>query len=229
MKRATLEKHPEDVSTMFDEVAEKYDVMNTLMTGGLVTVWRKTTTEALGVAPGMTILDIAAGTGTSAAQYAQAGADVVAFDFSEGMIEKGKERYPQLRFVQGDAMELPFEDGIFDATTISYGLRNIADPHKALEEMYRVTKPGGTLVVCEFSRPVNLTFRRLYKFFLGTAIPAVSKLASSDAEAYDYLTESILNWPHQEELAEWMYDAGWHDVEYKNLTNGIVALHRARR
>ncbi|TBW21618.1 demethylmenaquinone methyltransferase [Arcanobacterium bovis] len=229
MKRATLAKNPHDVSEMFDEVAKKYDVTNTVLTGGLIHVWRKTTTDALDIYAGMKILDLAAGTGTSAAHYAQQGADVVACDFSRGMIEEGRRRYPHLSFVEGDAMNLPFEANSFDATTISYGLRNVSDPQKALREMLRVTKPGGILLVCEFSRPCNPVFSSLYKFFLGTAMPVISGVFSSDAAAYDYLAESILTWPAQDELARYISDAGWDRIEYKNLTNGIVALHRARK
>nr|WP_204399779.1 demethylmenaquinone methyltransferase [Arcanobacterium pluranimalium] len=229
MKRATLAKNPRDISEMFDEVARKYDITNTVLTGGLIHVWRKTTTEALDIYSGMKILDLAAGTGTSSAHYADRGADVVACDFSRGMIEEGRRRYPHLTFVEGDAMDLPFDDNSFDATTISYGLRNVSKPQVALEEMLRVTKPGGTLLVCEFSRPCNPIFNSLYKFFLGTAMPVISEVFSSDAAAYDYLAESILSWPSQDELAKDISDAGWEKVEFKNLTNGIVALHRARK
>ena len=215
------------MASMFDDVAAAYDITNTVLTGGLVHVWRGTVTEALGAAPGVSILDVAAGTGTSSAAYAAAGADVTAFDFSQGMIEKGRERHPDLEFVQGDARDLPFEDNSFDATTISFGLRNVDHPEKALDEMYRVTKPGGTLVVCEFSRPTNPAFRGLYNFFLGTALPALSRVVSSDPEAYIYLTESILSWPDQAALARIIQESKWRSVEYKNLTGGIVALHRA--
>lgn len=229
MKRATLKKQPGDVKEMFDEVAANYDLMNDLMTGGQVYVWRSVTRDAIDPKPGMRILDLAAGTGTSANEYAKAGADVVACDFSSGMIDEGRKRYPHLEFVQGDAMDLPFEDNSFDVVTISYGLRNVHDPHLALREMLRVTKPGGTLLVAEFSRPTNRVFRELYEFYLEKFIPAISKPFSSDAPAYDYLGESIKTWPHQEAFAYWIQEAGWRGVEYKNLTNGIVALHRATK
>ena len=228
-RRATLAKEAADVASMFDEVAPAYDLTNTVLTGGLVHVWRTSVTEALGAAHGMSILDVAAGTGTSSAAYAKAGASVTAFDFSEGMIATGRKRHPELTFVQGDAMNLPFADASFDATTISYGLRNINDPMQALREMLRVTKPGGQLVVCEFSTPTNGAFRSLYNFFLGTALPALARAVSSDPAAYSYLTESILEWPNQQRLAEMLMDAGWKQVEYKNLTGGIVALHRAQK
>ncbi|MDD7465625.1 MAG: demethylmenaquinone methyltransferase [Actinomycetaceae bacterium] len=227
--RATLEKNAADVASMFDEVAPAYDVTNTVLTGGLVHVWRKTVCDALRIRPGMSVLDVAAGTGTSSAVYAQAGADVTAYDFSEGMIAHGRQRHPQLAFVQGDAMNMPFADESFDAVTISYGLRNVQDPDRALREMLRVVKPGGELVVCEFSTPVNPAFHKLYTFFLGTALPALAHVVSSDPTAYSYLTESILSWPDQQELGLMILDAGWRDVEFKNLTGGIVAVHRARK
>ncbi|MDP9800560.1 demethylmenaquinone methyltransferase/2-methoxy-6-polyprenyl-1,4-benzoquinol methylase [Arcanobacterium wilhelmae] len=226
MKRATLEKNPGDVSSMFDDVAAKYDLMNTVLTGGQVYGWRRTTTVAIDPKPGEKILDLAAGTGTSSAEYAKAGAEVVALDFSAGMIEEGRRRYPHLNFVQGDAMDLPFEDNTFDAVTISYGLRNVNDPHKALAEMYRVVKPGGRLVVAEFSQPQNAAFNQLYRFFSDQIMPLMAKF-SSDPPAYDYLVESIRKWPAQREFAQWVAAAGWRGVEYKNMSGGIVALHRA--
>lgn len=229
MNRADLGKNPRDVSRMFNQVAQKYDLMNLVLTGGLVFPWRKVTTNALQIEPGMKILDIAAGTGSSTAQYARAGAEVVGCDFSAGMIAQGKKRHPELTFVEGDATDLQFADDSFDATTISYGIRNIHDPKKALREMLRVTKPGGKLVVCEFSQPTNRYFFALYKFFLAHVMPTLSKFLSSDAPAYDYLMESILAWPNQNEFANWLREAGWEHVEYKNLTFGAVAIHRARK
>lgn len=227
--RATLEKKADDVAAMFDEVAPAYDVTNTVLTGGLIHVWRRSVTEAIAARPWMKILDVAAGTGTSSAAYAKTGAAVTAFDFSAGMIAAGRERHPELEFVQGDAMAMPFGDASFDVATISYGLRNINDPRAALREMYRVTKPGGTLVVCEFSTPPQSTFRQLYHFFLGSALPVLAGVVSADPAAYTYLTESILSWPDQRELAMMIMDAGWKNVEYKNLTGGIVAIHRAHK
>lgn len=229
MKRATLTKNPGDVSSMFDEVASKYDVTNTVLTGGLIYVWRSAVKQALEITPGKRILDLAAGTGSSSKVYQDAGAEVICCDFSVGMMTTGQERHPDLTFIAGDGMALPFADETFDAVTISYGMRNIKDSDQALRELYRVTKPGGTLVVCEFSRPTNKVFRELYNFYLGTVMPAITRRVSSDAVAYDYLMESILKWPPQEEFAERVQAAGWRDVEYRNITNGVVALHRATR
>lgn len=227
MNRADLGKNPHDVSRMFNQVAQKYDLMNLVLTGGLVFPWRKVTTDALQIEPGMKILDIAAGTGSSTAQYARAGADVIGCDFSAGMIAEGKKRHPELTFVEGDATNLQFPDNTFDAVTISYGIRNTNNPQQALKQMLRVTKPGGKLVVCEFSQPTNKYFFVLYKFFLAHVMPAASKFLSSDAPAYDYLMESILDWPDQVEFSRWLRNAGWENVEYKNLTFGAVAIHRA--
>ena len=227
--RASLDKDPNDVAGMFDEVASKYDLMNDLTTFGQVRVWREAVTAAIEARPGLKVLDIAAGTGTSSAAYAARGADVVACDFSEGMLAEGRRRHPELTFTWGDAMDLPFEDNTFDVTTISYGLRNIQDPDQALAEMLRVTKPGGRLVIAEFSRPVWAPFRSLYYFYLRTIMPTISALFSSDHAAYGYLTESIEAWSDQVSLARRMQDAGWRSVAYRNLFGGIVALHRATK
>lgn len=214
---------------MFDQVAARYDITNDVLSLGQVRVWRAAVTAALEITPGMKILDVAAGTGTSSKAYADAGADVVASDFSAGMIAEGRKRYPELTFLEADATNLPFEDNSFDAVTISYGLRNVVDPDKALREMLRVTRPGGTIVVCEFSRPTWKPFRSLYEFYLGKALPQMSRLVSSDSDAYGYLTESILAWPAQREFAAKLYEAGWDNVEYRNLMGGIVAIHRGRK
>lgn len=229
MKRATLAKNPQDVSAMFDQVAPHYDLTNAVLTGGMVRIWRTAARLAIDPRPGMKILDLAAGTGTSAASYAAYGADVVACDFSAGMMEEGRRRFPDLTFVTGDAMDLPFADETFDVATISYGLRNVNDPDKALREMLRVTKPGGKLVIAEFSRPTCVPFRKLYHFYIGKIMPMITEVVSSDAPAYGYLMESIVDWPDQEALAARIQQAGWRAVEYRNLTNGIVALHRARK
>lgn len=172
--RASLDKNPDDVAGMFDEVAKRYDIMNDLTTFGQVRVWREAVAAAIDPRPGLRVLDIAAGTGSSSAVYALGGADVVACDFSEGMLAQGRERHPELTFEWADAMDLPFDDDSFDVTTVSYGLRNVQDPDKALREMFRVTKPGGRLVVAEFSQPVWPPFRSVYHFYLATIMPALS-------------------------------------------------------
>lgn len=227
--RADLNKQPAQVAAMFDQVAARYDRTNAMLSFGNAALWRVATTKAVNPRVGERILDIAAGTGTSSAALAKSGASVVAADFSEGMIRVGRERQagnPNIEFVQADATALPFADNEFDAVTISFGLRNVVEPQKALAEFYRVTKPGGRVVICEFSTPPSTPIRAGYFAYLNHIMPAVVKLASSNAEAYDYLGESIAAWPNQHALSAWLRDAGFGSVSYRNLTLGIVALHR---
>ncbi len=225
--RADLTKSTRDIASMFDGVAERYDLMDALMTGGMDHVWMAALRKAVDPRPGERILDLAAGTGASSAVLAQAGAEVVACDLSEGMIEVGRRRHPDIEFVQGDALDLHFEEASFDAVTISWGLRNIPDPARALREMARVVRPRGRLVVCEFSTPPNRVFRGLYEFYQSTVMPTLAGLLSSNDVAYDYLIESIRDWPGQEAVGRLIAANGWSEVEYRNLTGGIAALHRA--
>ncbi|WP_345039498.1 demethylmenaquinone methyltransferase [Georgenia daeguensis] len=229
MSRASLEKNPREVAGMFDGVARRYDLTNDVLSLGQDRIWRVATRKAVGARPGERVLDLAAGTGTSSEEYADAGIDVVPCDFSTGMMGVGKRRRPDLPFVAGDAMALPFADETFDVVTISFGLRNVADTDRGLREMLRVTRPGGRLVVCEFSRPTWAPFRALYEFYLGQALPRMASLVSSNTDAYTYLAESIVTWPGQVELARTIQRAGWRKVAYRNLSGGIVALHRAVR
>jgi demethylmenaquinone methyltransferase / 2-methoxy-6-polyprenyl-1,4-benzoquinol methylase len=229
MSRASLEKDPREVAGMFDGVARRYDLTNDILSLGQDRIWRVATRKAVGARPGERVLDLAAGTGTSSEEYADAGIDVVPCDFSTGMMGVGKRRRPDLPFIAGDAMALPFADETFDVVTISFGLRNVADTDRALREMLRVTRPGGRLVVCEFSRPTWAPFRSLYEFYLGQALPRVAAMVSSNTDAYTYLAESIVTWPGQRELAGTIQRAGWRRVAYRNLSGGIVALHRATR
>lgn len=224
--RANLDKKATDVQGMFNAVAKNYDLMNSLASLGQVRRWRKEVRRAVVTRPAMRVLDVAAGTGASSIEFVRAGADVVAVDFSEGMLEEGRRRHPEIDFRQADAMNLPFEDNSFDAVTTSFGLRNIQDFDRALREFYRVLRPGGHLVVCEFSRPTWAPFRALYHFFLGTVVPGLARMASYDAVAYDYLTESILDWPSQYVLAAHLRRAGFERLQLRNLSGGIVALHR---
>ena len=177
---------------------------------------------------GRSALDLAAGTGTSGEPIAQEGATVIATDLSFGMLLVGKQRRPSLSFVAADALQLPYADASFDAITISFGLRNVEDTQAALTEMRRVTKSGGTLVVCEFSTPTWQPFRTLYSNYLVDALPRIATLVSSNPAAYEYLAESIQTWPDQQGLASMISKCGWRDVEWRNLSGGIVALHRAR-
>jgi demethylmenaquinone methyltransferase / 2-methoxy-6-polyprenyl-1,4-benzoquinol methylase len=229
MPRASLDKQPTDVATMFDHVAERYDVTNDVLSLGQDRRWRTAVTEALDLHPGETVLDLAAGTGTSSGPFVAEGARAVPCDFSLGMLRVGRRRDPSLPFVAGDALRLPFADGSFDAVTISFGLRNVADPQAALTEMARVTRRGGRVVVCEFSHPVWAPFRTVYTGYLMRALPVVARKVASNPEAYVYLAESIRAWPDQRGLGQWLIDAGWSQVAYRNLSGGIVALHRAVR
>ena len=225
--RADLDKNQADVASMFDRVAERYDMMDALMTGGMNHVWMAAFRKAVAPHPGERILDLAAGTGVSSAALAKGGAEVVACDLSEGMIEVGRERHPDIEFVRGNAMSLDFEEASFDAVTISWGLRNIPDPGLALREMMRVVRPRGRLVVLEFSTPTSRVFRGLYGAYQSTVMPALARVASTNGGAYDYLVESIRQWPSQEEVAHMIAANGWREVEYRNLTGGIACLHRA--
>lgn len=230
--RADLGKDPSRVSGMFDQVAAGYDRTNTVMTFGNDALWRAATTRAVAPKRGERILDLAAGTASSSASLAASGADVVAADFSPGMLAEGKRRHghlSNLSFVEADAMHLPFGDAEFDAVTMSYGLRNVQEPKKALRELFRVTKPGGRIVINEFSTPPGALFRSLYRFYNAQVLPRVARIAGTNGEAYDYLNESIRDWPDQRTLAAWIREAGWTDVAHRNLSFGIVALHRGRK
>ncbi len=212
---------------MFDGVARRYDLTNTVLSFGLDRQWRRLTRAALHLRRGERVLDLAAGTAVSAVELARSGATVVACDFSLGMLTEGRGRGVPL--VAGDGLALPFRAASFDAVTISFGLRNVADPAQALRELARVTRPGGRLVVCEFSRPTWLPWRTLYLEYLMRALPSVARAVSSNPDAYVYLAESIRAWPDQSTLAAWLGEAGWQQPAWRNLTGGIVALHRVTR
>ncbi|MDP3207614.1 MAG: bifunctional demethylmenaquinone methyltransferase/2-methoxy-6-polyprenyl-1,4-benzoquinol methylase UbiE [Rhodoglobus sp.] len=224
-----MNKRPDDVAGMFDGVAKGYDRTNTVLSGGNAVLWRLAMVRAVAPEAGERILDVAAGTGTSSAALQRNGARVVALDFSQGMVAEGRRRHKKIEFVEADAQKLPFGDNEFDAVTISFGLRNVADPKLALGEMYRVLKPGGRLVICEFSRPPVAIFRAAYNTYLSKVMPLVADRTSTNPEAYAYLAESIANWPDQGELSQWIRAAGFTRVAYRNLTGGIVALHRGRK
>jgi demethylmenaquinone methyltransferase/2-methoxy-6-polyprenyl-1,4-benzoquinol methylase len=229
MSRASLEKTPHEVATMFDGVAAKYDLTNAVLSLSQDRRWRRLVAEALDLHRGEKALDLAAGTGTSSEPFVDAGVLTVPCDFSLGMLRVGRERRPDLAFVAGDATRLPFSDGAFDAVTISFGLRNVVDVDGALREMLRVTRPGGRIVVCEFSHPTWAPFRTVYTEYLMRALPRVARAVSSNPDAYVYLAESIRAWPDQAGLAERLSSAGWGDVAFRNLSGGIVALHRGIR
>jgi demethylmenaquinone methyltransferase / 2-methoxy-6-polyprenyl-1,4-benzoquinol methylase len=230
MTRAQLDKQPAEVSAMFDDVADRYDLLNDALSLGMDRRWRKVVARAVGAGPGQLVLDLAAGTGTSSRAFIRAGGRCVACDFSFGMLSVGARRpAPGLSFVAGDALDLPFGDGVFDVVTISFGLRNVADTGQALAELLRVTRPGGRLVVSEFSHLPTPRLNALYDRYLTRALPVVARQLSGNAEAYEYLAESIRDWPTQPVLAGKIAAAGWSGVSWRNLTLGVVALHEARR
>jgi demethylmenaquinone methyltransferase/2-methoxy-6-polyprenyl-1,4-benzoquinol methylase len=226
--RAGLDKQPREVAAMFDAVARRYDVTNTVLSFGQDRGWRRLTRQALAPRAGERVLDLAAGTAVSTAELARSGAWCLACDFSLGMLRAGLHR-GRLPRVAGDALRLPFADAAFDAVTISFGLRNLVDPAAGLAELARVTRPGGRLVVCEFSRPTWPPFRTVYLEYLMRALPALARRVASSPTAYEYLAESIRAWPDQAALAGLVAQAGWRDVAWRNLSGGIVTLHRAVR
>ncbi|MEO8750007.1 MAG: demethylmenaquinone methyltransferase [Allobranchiibius sp.] len=229
MNRASLDKQPADVARMFDGVAKRYDLTNDVLSLGQDRRWRPIVVEAVDPQRGELVLDIAAGTGTSSIPFETRGARVIPADFSLGMLRQGKKVRPRMAFTAADAMRLPFRDDTFDAVTMTFGLRNVADPLIALTEFLRVTKPGGRLVICEFSTPTNGAFRKVYSEYLMQALPKIARRVGSNAESYVYLAESIQSWPDQSGLATELQQAGWAGVEWRNLTGGIVALHRGRK
>jgi demethylmenaquinone methyltransferase / 2-methoxy-6-polyprenyl-1,4-benzoquinol methylase len=227
MSRANLNKDPDEVAAMFDGVAKRYDLVNDLLSLGRTKAWRKATTAIIAPKAGMEILDLAAGPGSSSEPLFKAGATVLATDFSEGMLAQGRKARPYLNFSKADALNLPFEANRFDVVTISYGLRNTVTYEKALIEALRVTKPGGRIVIAEFSQPTNPIFRTIYTKYLMRLLPAIAKKTSSNPDAYVYLAESIRAWPDQAALAKSLEKAGWSKVSWKNLTFGVVAVHSA--
>ena len=230
MTRADLDKQPHEVAEMFDGVAKRYDLTNTVLSFGQDRGWRRATRAALGLRPGERVLDVGAGTGVSTEELARSGAFAVGADLSIGMLQAGRAVRPQVPLLAGDALRLPFADATFDAVTISFALRNVVDTDAALLELARVTRSGGRLVVCEFSHPVNPAFRTAYLQYLMRSLPAVARGVSSNPEAYVYLAESIRAWPDQAGLAARIGAAGpWSRVGWRNLTGGVVALHRATR
>jgi demethylmenaquinone methyltransferase/2-methoxy-6-polyprenyl-1,4-benzoquinol methylase len=215
---------------MFDTVAPRYDLLNDVLSLGMDRRWRRTVARAVNGGSGQLVLDLAAGTGASSRSFVRRGARCVACDFSLGMLAIGA-RTPTggPAFVAGDALTLPFRAGTFDVVTISFGLRNVTDTGQSLRELLRVTRPGGRLVICEFSHPPLRRLNALYERYLAGVLPKVARRLSRNAEAYDYLAESIRDWPPQQVLAGQIAGAGWSGVSWRNLDLGIVALHEARR
>ncbi|WP_018863233.1 MULTISPECIES: bifunctional demethylmenaquinone methyltransferase/2-methoxy-6-polyprenyl-1,4-benzoquinol methylase UbiE [Thioalkalivibrio] len=225
------------VGEVFHSVASRYDVMNDLMSMGIHRIWKRYTLERTGVRPGMKILDLAGGTGDLAGAFAPrvgAKGQIVVCDINASMLEAGRDRMldeghvGNLDFVQADAEQLPYPDDYFDRVTIAFGLRNVTRKERALAEMRRVIKPGGRVLVLEFSQPMA-PLRPIYDVYSFKMLPLMGKLVANDADSYRYLAESIRMHPDQETLAGMMRDAGLERVEYDNLTGGIVALHRGTK
>jgi demethylmenaquinone methyltransferase/2-methoxy-6-polyprenyl-1,4-benzoquinol methylase len=225
--RAKLDKDPSEVAAMFDGVARRYDLVNDILSLGQTKRWRKKVTAIIAPRPGMQILDMAAGPGASSEPLAKAGAEVTSADFSHGMLDAGRKQRPYLNFQWADALDLPFGDNSFDLYTISFGLRNTHNTEKALRQALRVVRPGGRLVVVEFSAPTFRPFRTIYTNYLMSALPWVARKSSSNPDAYIYLAESIKAWPDQAALARIIEGSGWSEVAVTNLTGGIVAIHTA--
>jgi demethylmenaquinone methyltransferase/2-methoxy-6-polyprenyl-1,4-benzoquinol methylase len=223
------------VREVFDSVAAQYDLMNDLMSGGLHRLWKRFTIELSAVRPGQTVLDIAGGTGDLAAKFSKlVGADgqVILADINAAMLSVGRDRLidkgalGNIDVVQADAQFLPFADDSIDCITIAFGLRNVTDKAKALQSMHRILKPGGRLLVLEFSKPTSPLLSKIYDAYSFSALPAMGKLITDDADSYRYLAESIRKHPDQESLLEMVEDAGFVDCRYHNMTGGIVAVHR---
>lgn len=226
----TEAKNPALVQSMFDRVAPTYDLANTLLTMGSDRHWRQVVVNTIDPKPGMTILDVATGTGRLASALAERGATVVGLDFSAGMLHAGaqeRERHGQepLMLVNGDGNHLPFADNTFDGLTISFGLRNFPDPRGALASFARVVKPGGFVCVLEFSTPTHWLFKGVYETALTKAMPQVAKTFTADPKAYTYLADSIMAWPDQPALARWFKEAGMAHPRWQNLFGGAVAVH----
>jgi len=230
-----VEEKQGKVAEVFDSVAIKYDLMNDLMSAGIHRLWKRFTLEKSGVRSGSKVLDLAGGTGDLAALFSPIVGDngqVVLADINDSMLKVGRDRLidrgliNNIRFAQVNAEYLPFEDNHFDCITIAFGLRNVTDKQKALESMYRVLKPGGRLLVLEFSQPTNELLSKVYDSYSFNLLPKIGQWITGDEDSYRYLAESIRMHPDQETLKSMFEKAKFEDCEYHNLTGGIVALHR---
>lgn len=234
--RPTSDKDAALVQRMFDRVAPRYDLANTVLSFGQDQHWRRVARRTMEPRPGDRLLDVATGTGRLARELKDAGAAVVALDFSQRMLAAGadKERADlpvagPLDWCAGDGLRLPFADAAFDGASIAFGLRNLPDTEAGLREIARVVRPGGRLVVLEFSTPTWPPFRHVYERYLVAALPKVAEVVASDASAYRYLAQSILAWPDQAGLAAVLARSGWEHPRWQDLSGGIVAVHHARR
>ena len=223
------------VASVFHSVAQQYDIMNDLMSFGIHRLWKRFTIDASGVRPGNKILDLAGGTGDLTAKFSRlVGKDgkVVLADINSSMLKVGRDKLrdkglvQNIEYVQANAQYLPFEDNAFDIVTIAFGLRNVTDKDMALRSIYRVLKPGGRLLILEFSKPEHELLNKAYDFYSFNVLPKIGELVAKDGDSYQYLAESIRMHPAQEKLKSMMEEAGFEQANYKNLTGGIVALHK---
>ena len=233
-RQVLKEEKVKRVADVFHSVADKYDVMNDLMSFGIHRIWKKITIEYSSVRKGQKVLDLAGGTGDLTAKFSQLVGDnglVVLADINESMLKVGRDKlrdkglFKNIEYVQANAEELPFADNYFDCITISFGLRNVTDKDKALRSMWRVLKPGGRLLILEFSKPQYKILNKAYDLYSFTMLPLMGKIVADDSDSYRYLAESIRMHPNQNTLKKMMEDAGFVDVKYHNMTGGIVALH----
>lgn len=233
-RQVLKEEKVKRVADVFHSVADKYDVMNDLMSFGIHHIWKKITIEYSSVRKGQKVLDLAGGTGDLTAKFSQLVGDnglVVLADINESMLKVGRDKlrdkglFKNIEYVQANAEELPFADNYFDCITISFGLRNVTDKDKALRSMWRVLKPGGRLLILEFSKPQYKILNKAYDLYSFTMLPLMGKIVANDSDSYRYLAESIRMHPNQNTLKKMMEDAGFVDVKYHNMTGGIVALH----
>ncbi len=233
-KKVSKEEKPKLVNKVFDSVAFRYDLMNDLMSAGLHRLWKDIFIDWLAPRKNTHLLDVAGGTGDIAFRFSRKTknqAKVTILDRNENMLNEGKKRSnvgqiaSDLDWVCGDAMKLPFENEVFDYYTISFGIRNVLDLKKCLSEAFRVLKPGGRIMILEFSKVENETLNKIYDSFSFNVVPRLGKLITNDAESYKYLIESIRKFPSQEKLASLVSEAGFRQVKYRNLTQGVVAMH----
>ena len=233
-KRVSKEDKPKLVNKVFDSVAFRYDLMNDLMSVGLHRLWKDSFIDWLAPRKNTHLLDVAGGTGDIAFRFIKRTnneATVTILDRNENMLKEGKRRsiarpeQKELEWVCGDAMKLPFENGTFDYYTISFGIRNVLDLKQCLSEAFRVLKPGGRIMILEFSKIENQTLNKIYDAFSFNIVPRLGKIIANDSESYQYLIESIRKFPSQEELASLVAEAGFRQVKYRNLTQGVVAMH----
>lgn len=234
-EQVSVEEKQGRVASVFNSVADKYDIMNDLMSFGVHRIWKRYTVELSGVCAGQRVLDLAGGTGDLAAKFTSlVGKDglVVLADINEAMLRRGRERLidkgiiTNIKYVQADAQQLPFPDNYFDCISIAFGIRNVTNISSALESMQRILKPGGRLLVLEFSKPMVPGLKTLYDFYSFKVLPAMGDLVANDSASYRYLAESIRVHPDQNTLLKMMQDSGLGRCEFYNLSGGIVALHR---